>query len=219
MELDLRLLAIADLAVIPRARLSELVLAAARGGATMVQLRGKDVPAGELLAMADVLVAELRAQGVPLCINDRADVAALAGAAGVHLGDEDLDPASVRRLLGPGCWIGRTARTPEAALAAAAEGADYLGVGSVFAGGTKAGVPVIGLDGLARVVKASPIPVVAIGGIDPERAADCVATGAAGVAVIGALFAGNPDRDAIEERAARLRTAVSAGCARQEHRR
>ncbi len=217
MDLDLRLLAIADLGVIPRDRLMLLTVAAARGGATLVQLRGKSVPGGELLARAEELAAGLSRLGVPLIINDRVDVAILSGARGVHLGDEDLDPEGARRLLGPEGWIGRTARTPEAALAAGAAGADYLGVGSVYGGGSKSGVPIIGLEGLARVARVSPVPVVAIGGIDAETAADCCAAGAAGVAVIGALFSGEPEAEDVEQRASRLRAAVARGCHRRGH--
>jgi thiamine-phosphate pyrophosphorylase len=219
MELDLRLLAIADLAVIARDRLVASVAAAARGGATLVQLRGKNVPAGELLSAAEEILPVIEGAGAALFVNDRVDVALLAGASGVHLGDEDLDPRSARMLLGPGSMIGCTARTPEAALAAIAAGADYLGVGSVFGGGTKSGVPIIGLDGLARVAAASTKPIVAIGGIDVERAADCVAAGAEGVAVIGALFGGDPSSEEIEDRAARLRHAVAVGCHRRGGRR
>jgi thiamine-phosphate pyrophosphorylase len=219
MELDLRLLAIADLSVIPRDRLVASVRAAARGGATLIQLRGKNVAAGELLTAAEELLPVLSVEGVPLLVNDRVDVAMLAGAAGVHLGDDDLDPASARSLLGPGSWIGRTARSSGAALAAVAAGADYLGVGSVYAGGTKSGVPIIGLDGLARVAAVSTKPIVAIGGIDVDRAADCVAAGAEGVAVIGALFGGDPAPEEIEDRAARIRHEVAAGCHRRGGRR
>ncbi len=161
----LRLMAIADLEVIGPDRLVELALAAIAGGATAIQLRGKKSAAGELLAIADALRAS-QTEGVPLIVNDRADVAALARAHGVHLGDDDLPISAARRILGPGFWIGRTARDATGAEAAARDGADYLGVGSVFAGGSKAGVPVIGLPGLAAVASASAAwPVVAIGGI------------------------------------------------------
>lgn len=211
MDLDLSLLAIADLAVVPFDRLAGQILAAVRGGATAVQLRGKEVASGELMAAAEELVPELAGLGLPLFINDRVDVAAIAGAAGVHLGDEDLGVAAARSLLGPAVWIGRTARSPEAARRAADEGADYVGAGTIYPGGTKPGIPVIGLDGLRTVAKASPVPVVAIGGIDAERAAACLMAGAAGVAVIGALFAGAPDEALVEARARRLRAAVEEG--------
>ncbi len=211
MDLDLSLLAIADLGVVPSDRVAGQVLAALRGGATAVQLRGKEVASGELMAAAEALIRELAPRGVPLFINDRVDVAAIAGAAGVHLGDEDLGVAAARSLLGPEAWIGRTARSPEAARRAAEEGADYVGAGTIYPGGTKPGVPVIGLDGLRTVAKASPVPVVAIGGIDAERAVACVMAGAAGIAAIGALFAGAPDAAEVEARARRLRAAVEAG--------
>jgi thiamine-phosphate diphosphorylase len=202
-------MAIADLGVMDPDRLVELVEAAVAGGATAIQLRGKKLTAGELLATAD----KLRASGMggaPLVVNDRADVAALAGAAGVHLGDEDLPVADARRILGPQAWIGRTARSAETARSAAAAGADYLGVGTVFSGGSKPGVPVIGLAGLAAVAGASRLPVVAIGGIRAETAGACIDAGAAGVAVIGALFAGDPTAEQVIERAAAIRAAVDA---------
>jgi thiamine-phosphate diphosphorylase len=201
-------MAIADLEVIGPDRLVELALAAIAGGATAIQLRGKKSAAGELLAIADALRAS-QTEGVPLIVNDRADVAALARAHGVHLGDDDLPISAARRILGPGFWIGRTARDATGAEAAARDGADYLGVGSVFAGGSKAGVPVIGLPGLAAVASASAAwPVVAIGGITAETAGACIAAGAAGVAVIGALFAGRPAPDQVTQRARAIRAAV-----------
>jgi thiamine-phosphate diphosphorylase len=215
LEIDLSLLAIADLAVIPRQKLAGQVLAAARGGATAVQLRGKELTSAELLDAADELVPVLTGQGVPLLVNDRADVAALASAAGVHLGEEDLEVGMARELLGPRAIIGRTARTPDAVLRAAADGADYVGVGSVYPGGTKAGVPVLGLPGLRALIAASPVPVVAIGGIDADRARECVALGAAGVAVIGALFTGVHDAAEVEARARQLKASVESGRAEQ----
>jgi thiamine-phosphate diphosphorylase len=144
-------------------------------------------------------------------MNDRVDIAAMAGFNGVHLGDEDLPVADARQLLGPQAWIGRTARNPEAARVAANAGADYLGVGSVFEGGSKPEVPVIGIEGMASVVQASPLPVVAIGGVTAERAGACIAAGAAGVAVIGALFFGDPAASVVRARAAALRAAIEAG--------
>jgi thiamine-phosphate pyrophosphorylase len=207
----LRLLAIADLALLSPDRLVEQVTAAVEGGATAIQLRGKKSSAGELLAAADLLRAAKPLAEIPLFMNDRVDIAAMAGFSGVHLGDEDLTVADARKLLGPQAWIGRTARNPEAARLAANAGADYLGVGSVFGGGSKPEVPVIGIEGMATVVQASPLPVVAIGGVTAERAGACIAAGAAGVAVIGALFFGDPAPSVVRVRAAALRAAVEAG--------
>jgi thiamine-phosphate pyrophosphorylase len=206
----LRLLAIADLELIGQDRLIALVEAAVLGGATAIQLRGKKQSAGELLAAADRLHDFLSPMGVPFFMNDRVDVAALAGAAGVHLGDEDLPVPEARRLLGSG-WIGCTVRHPAAARVALDQGADYLGAGTIYPGGTKAGVPVIGIEGLTAIARESRLPVVASGGITAARAAACVRAGAAGVAVIGALFAGEPAPDRVRERAAAIRDAVEHG--------
>ena len=207
----LRFLAIADLALLSPDRLVEQAVAAVQGGATAIQLRGKKSSAGELLAIADRLRASEALAGIPLLMNDRADIAALAKFEGVHLGDDDLPVADARQLLGPSAWIGRTARDPGAARTAAGAGADYLGVGSVFGGATKPEAPVIGIQGMAAVAQATSLPVVAIGGITAERAAACIAAGAAGVAVIGALFAGDPAPSVVRARAAELRAAVEAG--------
>jgi thiamine-phosphate diphosphorylase len=208
LDLDLRLLAIADVAILTPDRVAELALAAVRGGATAVQLRGKEVASGELVAIADALGPGLTELGVPWFVNDRVDVARLVEATGVHLGDEDLSIGEARALLGTKAVIGRTARTPESARAAAAAGADYLGVGTIYSGGSKPGVPVIGVDGLRSVARVSPVPVIAIGGVHAGNAAACVQAGAAGVAVIGALFSGAPDAFEVEARAAKLRAAI-----------
>jgi thiamine-phosphate pyrophosphorylase len=208
---QLRLLAIADLALLSPDRLVEQVTAAVEGGATAIQLRGKKSSAGELLAAADLLRAARSLADIPLFMNDRVDIAVMAGFNGVHLGDEDLAVVDARKLLGPQAWIGRTARNPQAARVAASDGVDYLGVGSVFAGGSKPEVPVIGIEGMATVVQASALPVVAIGGVTAERAGACMAAGATGVAVIGALFFGDPAPSVVRARAAALRAAVEAG--------
>ncbi|MGD8394653.1 MAG: thiamine phosphate synthase [Candidatus Eiseniibacteriota bacterium] len=204
--IDWTLCAIVDLGVVAPERAPELARAAAAGGAGVLQLRGKTVPAGVLLDTAELLQGAI---GVPLIVNDRVDVAALAAADGVHLGDDDLPLEAASRLL-PGRWLGRTVRDPRAARAAVAAGAGYLGVGSVYQSATKRGVPHIGLEGLAAVAAAVDRPVVAIGGIDADGAAACVEAGARGVAVIGALFAGDPPAGVVEKRARRLRRRLDA---------
>jgi thiamine-phosphate pyrophosphorylase len=129
-----------------------------------------------------------------LIVNDRADLAVLSGADGLHVGDEDLPVAEARRLLGPGMLLGRTCRSAEAARAALAEGADHVGYGPVFSSRTKpldAGP--FGLDGLRATCAAVPAPVVAISGIGLENIAGVAEAGAACAAVIGDLFAqGDP---------------------------
>lgn len=166
--------------------------AAIRGGATAVQLREKSLPCGAYVALAARVLALCRASNVALIINDRADVAIASSADGVHVGPDDMGVDAVRRLVGPTMWIGASAKTPEAARAAVAAGADYLGSGACFASSSKDS-SVIGLGGLRAVVEAvgPHTKVVAIGGISAGgRARDAIASGAAGVAVISAVFGG-----------------------------
>jgi thiamine-phosphate pyrophosphorylase len=186
----------------------EVVQAALRGGATVVQLREKVGSARELIALGRALHAATQAAGVPLIVNDRVDVALAIEAEGVHVGVDDMPVSLARRLLGPGRLVGYSPDTLEGALQGQREGADYLGIGDLFGTPTKpdAGEP-IGLEGLAAVVGTVSIPVVAIGGITAENAAAAVRAGAAGVAVISAVM-GAADPEAA---ARRLRRAVLAG--------
>jgi len=181
--------------------------AAIAGGARVVQLRMKDAPAGAVLAAAREIVALAEGRALVI-VNDRADLALLAGADGVHLGDEDLPPAEARRLLGPELLVGRTTRTLEEARAALREGADHVGFGPIFPSGSKRlPVPPRGTGMLREVAAALGAPVVAIGGITAANAGEVARAGAACAAVIGALFdAGEP-----RENAARLAAALEAG--------
>jgi thiamine-phosphate pyrophosphorylase len=185
----------------------EQARAAIAGGARVVQVRVKDAPAGAVLEAARRVVRLATGRALVI-VNDRADLALLSGADGVHLGDEDLPVAEARRLLGPALLVGRTTRTLEEARAALAEGADHVGYGPIFATVTKAlDVPPRGLGALAEVTRALGAPVVAIGGIGLEDIGGVARAGAACAAVIGAVF-GAPDP---AERAARLAAAFEAG--------
>lgn len=158
--------------------------AAAHGGATCIQLRLKDVPARDLVGVARELV---RAVGVPVIVNDRADVAIAAGAAGVHLGAEDVPPSAIRKMAPAEFIIGASVGNDgEVAYAA---GADYVGIGPFFATGSKddAGAP-IGPEGFSRLAHAVGLPAVAIGGVTAENAAVAIAAGAAGIASIAGIF-------------------------------
>jgi thiamine-phosphate pyrophosphorylase len=147
----------------------------------------KDRPAGEVLAIARAVVAAVGGRALVL-VNDRADLAVLAGADGVHVGAEDLPVAEVRRLVGPDLLVGRTARTLEEARAALANGADHVGFGPIFPSASKPiDLPARGLDGLAALCAALAAPVVAISGIDAGNVAGVARAGAACAAVIGAL--------------------------------
>jgi thiamine-phosphate pyrophosphorylase len=210
MSSDVRLIAILD-----PAALGERALPAARaaesGGATILQIRMKDSPGGALLRWTERLIAAVR---IPVWVNDRADVAWLAGAAGVHLGADDLPGDRVRTAAPRPTAIGVSVGTRAEAERARAAGADYWSLGSVYATGSKpdAGEP-IGVEGFAALAALAPVgvPCVAIGGLTAERVAAVCAAGAGGVAVISAVF-GAPD---VEAAARRLRDAVDAGLERR----
>lgn len=175
--------------------------AAARGGATMIQLRLKDADARTMVEVARALVASLPRE-VPLIVNDRADVAIAAGAAGVHVGPEDVPPAALRRVVPRDFIIGASVGT-DAEVPFAAD-ADYVGIGPVYATDSKqdAGAA-IGAERLAELVVRLARPAVAIGGIDAANAAVAVAAGAAGVAAIRAIFGtSDPEQAARSIRAA-----------------
>ena len=189
----------------PRGGADELVqraLACVRGGATMVQLRLKDADARTQVEVARALVAALPAS-VPLIMYDRADLAIVSGAAGVHVGPEDLPAAAVRRLLGPDRIVGVSVGNDAEALQAS--DADYVGIGPVYATASKGDAgSAIGIAALARLVAVCARPAVGIGGIDAANAAKVIAAGADGVAVIRALFSASDP----EEAARSLRSAI-----------
>lgn len=168
------------------------------GGARVVQIREKNLGAGEFCEAARAALAVARERGVPLIINDRVDIALLVGADGVHLGQDDLPPAAARRLLGPFAVIGYSTHNLDQALAAAAMPINYLAIGPIFPTGSKVNPdPVVGLEGLRAVRRALPqVSLVAIGGITRENARSVIEAGADSVALISAVLR-TPDR--IEE--------------------
>jgi len=172
-----------------RSPLDVVVLAGAaiRGGADIVQLRHKGLARGELLELARKLRDLTRAAGALFVVNDHLDIAMLSEADGVHLGPDDLRVASARRIARESLLIGASAATPEAAVAAVAEGADYLGSGPAFATPIKTEKRVIGPAGIARVAAAVSVPVFAIGGIDASNVAQLTALGLRRACVIRAV--------------------------------
>ncbi|MDI6871841.1 MAG: thiamine phosphate synthase [Bacillota bacterium] len=172
---------------------AELALAAIRGGARIVQLREKEGDSRKLVEIATGVCEVCRAHGAFFIVNDRVDIAIASGADGVHLGDEDLPPQLARAVLGPEKIIGVSVANLDQAKAAEAAGADYLGLGPVYPTSTKeCKVLPCGPQVVAEVVSAVSIPVFAIGGITPENALPVLEAGAAGVAVISAVF-GKPE--------------------------
>jgi thiamine-phosphate pyrophosphorylase len=158
--------------------------AAVRGGATMIQLRLKDVDARDLVRIARGLVETVP---VPVIVNDRADVALAAGAAGVHVGVDDIPAAALRRVVPAGFIIGACVGSDDVVKGAA--GADYVGIGPVYATSSKPDAgEAIGLSEFARLAKLTGLPAVAIGGIDAANCRETLGAGANGVAVIRAIF-------------------------------
>jgi thiamine-phosphate pyrophosphorylase len=169
----------------------ELAVAFLEGGARLVQLRAKALPGSDFLALARALVEQAHARGARVILNDRADIAWLAGADGVHVGQDDLPPSAVRGLL-PGGAIGLSTHTREQFDDGLAEPVDYLAVGPVFETGTKdTGYAALGLPFVTWAAARTDRPIVAIGGITLDGAPDVIAAGAASVAVISDLLTGD----------------------------
>jgi thiamine-phosphate pyrophosphorylase len=157
----------------------------AAAGVRLLQYRNKSASARDLLKTSSEFVSSLTSYGSSLIVNDRPDIAALAGAAGVHVGQEDLDPAQARAVVGEGMWIGTSTHNLEQFRAAAASPADYIAIGPIFPTKSKANPdPVVGLELIRLVRPLTNKPIVAIGGITLERAASVIAAGADSVAVI-----------------------------------
>jgi thiamine-phosphate pyrophosphorylase len=183
-------------------KVPDLAGACLRGGARLLQVRAKSAGGAAFLAMARAVVADARAAGALVIVNDRADIAMLAGADGVHVGQEDLGVADVRRAFGRLRHVGLSTHTPRQISDAVATAASYVAVGPVFGTATKdTGYAAVGFDLLAEARRAidatdgaSPRPLVAIGGITLERAPDVLAAGASSVAVISDILAtGDPE--------------------------
>ena len=185
------------------------VEAAIEGGIDVVQLREKHASARERYELGLELREVTREAGVPLVVNDRIDLAAAIDADGVHLGDDDLPVGVARERLGSDAIVGRSVSTPAGAQEAERAGADYLGVGAVFATATKEtreSESEIGLDAVRAVREATDLPFVGIGGITAENAGSVLRAGADGVAVVSAIAAADDPTTATES----LRAAVEA---------
>ena len=192
------LYAIVDVAVAARVGRDPVALAAAflAGGATILQIRAKDVESGAFLEVCRTVVGLARPYRAAVVVNDRTDLALLSGAHGVHVGQDDLAPADVRTLLGPDAIVGLSTHTVAQIEQARREPISYLAVGPVFGTGTKAtGYDAVGLALVEQAVAAAgDLPVVAIGGITIDRARSVLDAGATSVAVITDLVAtGDPE--------------------------
>ena len=198
-ELNLRLYVVTDRAWLNGKQLEDDVEAAIRGGATIVQLREKDVSSREFFGTALKIKQVTDHYRIPLIINDRLDIALAVDAAGLHVGQSDLPPTIARRLLGPGKILGVSVAKQEEAVQAERDGADYLGAGAVFPTGTKQDADYVDYHELQRITGAVRIPVVAIGGINEANALRLKGSGIKGIAVVSEIFSKSDIRKAAEK--------------------
>jgi len=188
-KIDWSLCLVADVESSRGRYLPDVVRDAVSAGVSLVQLRAKRLEASDLYSLAGRLAEVLKRLPVPLIINDRVDIALACGADGVHLGQRDLPLRAARELLGRKGLIGISVNSVEEAKAAENGGADYLGVGPVYFTESKADLPkILGTEGLKAIKSRVRIPVLAVGGITPDRAGEVAEAGADGLAVISAVL-------------------------------
>ena len=185
----MRLYAVTDRAWVGGQTLYQQVESALKGGVTCVQLREKELDEEAFLKEAFELHDLCKKYNVPFFINDNVDIAIRCHAEGIHVGQDDMAAAQVRQRVGEGVMIGVSAHTVQEALDAVAHGADYLGVGAVFATHTKTDVSEMPRQTLLDICNAVDVPVVAIGGIHKENILQLKGTGVDGVALVSAIFA------------------------------
>lgn len=202
---DVRLNAIVDPERANGRALDEITRLAVAGGATLIQLRDKYGSTRRMIEEARAIKAVLAGTGVPLVINDRVDVALIAQADGVHVGQDDMRVEDARRLLGPKAIIGLSIKTVALANAAPIDQLDYVGVGGVYATTSKDNpnkpIGVVGLGAIVAAFRARKpdLPICGIAGIDAGNAAPVIAAGADGIAVISALSAHNDPQEAARQ--------------------
>lgn len=193
------LYAVTDRAWTGKQTLYQQVEAALKGGVTCVQLREKELDQAEFLQEAKELCALCRRYGVPFLVNDRVDIALASGADGVHVGQEDMDPAQVRLRAGKDMILGVSVHTVEEAREAVRKGADYLGVGAVFPTGTKADAERVPEQMLRDICAAVDVPVVAIGGLNRDSIPRLSGSGVDGAALVSAIFSAEDIEGACRE--------------------
>lgn len=196
---ELRLYAVTDRRWLNGRSLYDAVREAIDGGATLVQIREKDLEPGQFKAEASEIRELCASRGIHLLINDNVALAKEISADGVHIGQDDMGAEEARKILGPDKIIGVTAKTIEQARLAEEAGADYLGVGAVFPTESKMDAKRITIEQLQAITQAVSIPAVAIGGITEQNAEQLKDSGVAGIAVVSALFAQSNIRTAAKK--------------------
>lgn len=186
---DFLLYAVTDRAWLNGSTLYEQVKQALLGGATFIQLREKNLNNKDFLEEALQIKKLCHDYSVPFIINDNIEIALKTNADGIHVGQNDMEAAQVRKLLGENKILGVSAQTVEQAILAEKQGADYLGVGAIFHTGSKADADDVSIDTLKKICEAVNIPVIAIGGINKDNIMKLAGSGICGIAVISAIFA------------------------------
>lgn len=192
MKLDrssMLLYAVTDRTWLKGRSLADAVEEALRAGVTFLQLREKDLDYASFLELAREIKGITDKYGIPYVINDKVEVAMAVGADGVHVGQDDMAPEDVRKIIGPDKILGVSAQTVGQALLAEKKGADYIGVGSIFPTSTKLDAEAVSFETLKEICNAVSIPVVAIGGINKDNAMKLSGSGIDGIAVVSAIFA------------------------------
>ena len=196
---ELMLYAVTDRHWLGEETLYDQVKKALDGGATFVQLREKKLDREDFLAEALEIQKLCKKYGVPFVINDEVSIAKDIDADGVHVGQSDMEAMDVRKVLGPDKILGVSAQTVEQAIIAEKHGADYLGVGAVFATGSKDDADDVSHETLKAICEAVSIPVIAIGGITKDNVSELAGSGICGVAVISAIFGQKDIKKATED--------------------
>ena len=196
---ELILYAVTDRHWLGEETLYDQVKKALDGGATFVQLREKKLDREDFLAEALEIQKLCKKYGVPFVINDEVSIAKDIDADGVHVGQSDMEAMDVRKVLGPDKILGVSAQTVEQAIIAEKHGADYLGVGAVFATSSKDDADDVSHETLKAICEAVSIPVIAIGGITKDNVSELAGSGICGVAVISAIFGQNDIKKATED--------------------
>lgn len=199
MKLDLTLYLVTDSSYHTEESFLKTVEQACAGGVTLVQLREKQRGGREYLELARKVKKITDAYDIPLIIDDRIDIALAADAAGVHVGQSDIPVEYARKLLGPDKIVGATAKTVEQARIAYAAGADYLGVGAMYPTTTKVVTVLTPPEMLNKIADAVPIPMIAIGGLNPDNMDIIKGRPVAGVAVVSAIMKAENPKEAARQ--------------------
>ena len=201
---DARLYGIVDLGYVTAANVESMTDQLCLGGVDVLQLRAKKLAPQEIERLARLMLPITRSHGVPLVINDHLDIAAAIGSEGVHVGQDDDAVAKARAVVGPVCFVGKSTHSLAQAIAAQAEGADYIGFGPLYATGTKPDYVPIGLNDITEVHRRVTLPIFCIGGVNAGRLDEIISAGARRVVVVSAFLLAANVSDEVQRLKARL---------------